>query len=472
MKFLHNYNSILESVTYAKAVLRKKDLDVNNPEYLKICDITNKDGFTDILTKLHFMSNVDLNEISELYNALKSKKVDASKLLKMKYEDILTLVYEDELDTDSDIILAFKYSDYNVYRVKTYEAGLKINSPAWCLKTKSYYDNYTSVRGGTNFVAIKERFSKKGTVLLPTPSDHNGNYENLHYPMSRIGLTLFRNKDFEYFDDNNTTNVYTKYRDPVKSIVEECFKWLRKNEPSSLELNKTKSYEEFEDILLDIIGDYKKGSFDFVTYTIDQSQVNEALNVKIGGQTIKELFNVYKDEIMKNLCNYSGLMDILIYECFGKEANPLSGMYLKERENVDKFIRYTYGIHKYVWGRKYILQSYKSVRDYLKFIVDNLHYFFIEDDNGLDSSRVLIDEGLSQYFDNIDGFILNDFDAMYTIHENPKGFQVVFNLVKDNVDITKFSNKIVSYFEELLGKNNVDLNGTKLSLFFDEHNGE
>ena len=61
MKFLHNYNSILESVTYAKAVLRKKDLDVNNPEYLKICDITNKDGFTGILTKLHFMSNVDLN---------------------------------------------------------------------------------------------------------------------------------------------------------------------------------------------------------------------------------------------------------------------------------------------------------------------------------------------------------------------------------------------------------------------------
>ena len=89
MKFLHNYNSILESVTYAKAVLRKKDLDVNNREYLKICDITNKDGFTGILTKLHFMSNVDLNEISELCNALKSKKVDASKLLKMKYEDII-----------------------------------------------------------------------------------------------------------------------------------------------------------------------------------------------------------------------------------------------------------------------------------------------------------------------------------------------------------------------------------------------
>lgn len=468
MKFLHNYNSILESVTYAKAVLRKKDLDVNNPEYLKICDITNKDGFTGILTKLHFISNVDLNEISELYNALKSKKVDASKLLKMKYEDILALVYEDELDTDSDIILAFKYDDYIVFRVKTYEAGLSINSPAWCLKTKSHYDNYTSVRGGTNFVAIKERFFKKGTVLLPTPSDHNGNYENLHYPMSRIGLTIFKNKNYEYFDDNNTTSVLG-YKNPIKNIVDECFIWLRKNEPNSLELNNSQRYEEFEEKLLDIMDGYTKTSFDMGLFTIDQSEVTEVLNEKIGGQTIKELFNVYKDGIMKNLCNHSGLMDILIYECFGKESNPLSGMLLSERENLDKFIRYSYGIHKYVWGRKYILQSYKSVKDYLKFIVNNLHILFFGNDD--ESDMVLIDHDMSDYL--LDVFLSEDFsenfDDIYTIKETPDGFQVKFNLVAGDIDITKYTNKIIIYFKEMLGHENVNLNGSELSLVFLEN---
>ena len=88
-------NFIKENISYTKAVLRKTGTERDNEDYLKILDTTKKDGYTGLLTKLVFIDEVDIDEVLDIYTFIKEKGLDVSKLLKLSYEDISDMVFDD-----------------------------------------------------------------------------------------------------------------------------------------------------------------------------------------------------------------------------------------------------------------------------------------------------------------------------------------------------------------------------------------
>ncbi len=138
-----------ENVAFAKSILNKRGITPDSPEYKdylkirEICGINN--GYVGILTRIRFVDDVtDMDEIQSIFDILKNSKIDVSKLSKMSYADILDKFY-DELNVEKnkdDIELVFKDNYYSYYLVHTYEGILDIGSPAWCLKTKSRWDEY------------------------------------------------------------------------------------------------------------------------------------------------------------------------------------------------------------------------------------------------------------------------------------------------------------------------------------------
>jgi hypothetical protein len=398
MKYLKS--RVLENISFAKAILRKSGVEQTDEKYLKIIEKTNRDGYTGLITKLVFIDNVELDEALDLYEILKDKKIDVSKLNKMSYDTILDLVYQDDVkENENDIQFIFKYKDYRVFRVKTYEAGLNINSPAWCLKTKTHYDTYTKQKRGTNFVAIKEEFFKKGLLLLPTPNTYMGSsYNNSKRPDIRLGYTVYQNDTYDCFNDNNT-NIKGGGLDPytrqlnlniVGEILEEILLWLRKDVKDII-ITSSK-YSDYRDILSELIEDVDiYGSFNDKAFKLT-AEVKIALeriyntNLYIdynNNMNVEEFLEKYKDDVLSDptLTQKDGFHDIFLYEFYKKDGviYELSGMLLGELEDYDKCFRYTYGMHKFYYGREYIKQSYNSVKDYMDVLASLFHIFIIGD---------------------------------------------------------------------------------------------
>lgn len=211
-----------ENVVWAKSILLKNSIDKDSEEwddYLKIREICgNNNAYVGILTKLRFIDKVDdMEEISSIFDVLKDSKIDITKLNKLSYDEILEMFY-DELSPKDDkngYELIYKDSEYSYYRVYTYEGGLKIDSPAWCLKTKSHWDAYNR-KYGENWVVICNRYKNK---LLTPDTNYLSEYKNNSKPWVRYGISLKDdNGDIDWigFNDNNyeqklDPNSYTFY---------------------------------------------------------------------------------------------------------------------------------------------------------------------------------------------------------------------------------------------------------------------
>ena len=154
-----------ENIAFAKSVLKKQNIlpDTEDyKDYLRIRELCGDNhGYVGILTKLRFIDDVkDFNELKSIFDLLKNSKIDFAKMLKLSYQDILEIFYEElsgEKDNKKDLELVFKDNQYTYYRVYTYEGILKIGSPAWCLKTKAHWVDYHS-KYPDQWVAIDNRY--------------------------------------------------------------------------------------------------------------------------------------------------------------------------------------------------------------------------------------------------------------------------------------------------------------------------
>jgi hypothetical protein len=195
---------INENIALAKSILRKNNIEIDSDEYkdyLKIRDIVDKEySYIGILTRLRFVDGVsDIEELKSIYQVLKNSKLDLGKLNRMSYEDILDTFY-DELTNSvnknkDDYELIYKDDTYSFFRVYTYKGILEIGSPAWCLKTKSNWDEYQS-KYPEQWVVIDNRYVKR--IITPNNSYLGGKYVNKERTWVRFGISFLKNS-------NNTT---------------------------------------------------------------------------------------------------------------------------------------------------------------------------------------------------------------------------------------------------------------------------
>jgi hypothetical protein len=381
MKRLLKYEQILENLAQARAILRRNNLDQSDERFQKIINATERDGYTGVLTKYVYSDGIEIDEVLDLYKGLKEKSINLADIVRLSYDEVVDLVFTEEIDSSKGIEFMFNHSGYNVYRVRTYEDGLKINSPSWCLKTKSNYNTYTITRRGRNIVAIKNEYFKNGVLRLPVPDTYYGkNYNNSDKPEIRFGITIFPHGNYEFFDDDNkSTRTYKHIVDEISKLAND---WLDKNEESSINLYTDSSYIGFYNFIDDCLGDYY-GSFSNLKYGKEELNViNRLLDTKIGDVFIRDLFMRYKDEVLSdyNFTNNNAIFDILLYVVYGSENHMLAGFQLSESDISDKYIRYSYGVLKNYWGIKFILQSYRSIDSYLKELADEFYKVLCSDE--------------------------------------------------------------------------------------------
>lgn len=206
---------INENIAYARSILNKSGINQDSDEYkdyLKIREICgNNNGYVGILTKIRFVDNVeDMEEISSIFDVLKNSKIDINKLNRMSYDEILEIFYEElggKIDK-TDIELIYKDDQYSYYRVYTYKGILKIGSPAWCLKTKSYWDNYQS-KWPEQWVVIDNRMKNK---MLSPDNNYLSDYSNRSKAWARYGISVRSNDNgtinWTSNDDNNGTTSF------------------------------------------------------------------------------------------------------------------------------------------------------------------------------------------------------------------------------------------------------------------------
>lgn len=167
---------INENIAYSKSILNKLGISETSKEYddyLKIKKICDKNhGYVGILTKIRFIDGVDdMSEIESIFDILKNSKIDITKLNKMSYTDILDTFYnefDNSKEKNKDYELVYKDSQYSFFKVNTYQGILELGSPAWCLKTKSHWDDY-QVKYNRQWVAISNKYIKN--IITP-----NNNY--------------------------------------------------------------------------------------------------------------------------------------------------------------------------------------------------------------------------------------------------------------------------------------------------------
>jgi len=202
---------INENIAFARSILRKNSISNDSEEYQdylnirKICG--NSNGYVGILTKIRFVDGIeDMDEIESIFNILKDSSINVNNLNKMSYDEILDMFYEEmnKGKNIKDYELIYKDSEYSYYKVYTHQGILQLSSPAWCLKTKSHYDNYTK-DGAQQWIVINNKYKKN--IITPNNSYLQGYSSSKHW--IRYGITLEKDgfMQLHAFDDNNNKCV-------------------------------------------------------------------------------------------------------------------------------------------------------------------------------------------------------------------------------------------------------------------------
>lgn len=212
---------INENIALAKSILKKNGIESDSEEYkdyLKIREIVGTEyAYIGILTRLRFVDSVtDMEELKSIYEVLKNSKLDLGKLNKMSYEQILDTFYDDLTSSvnknKEDYELIYKDDTYSFFRVYTYNGILEIGSPAWCLKTKTNWDNYQA-KYPEQWVVIDNRYVKR--IITPNNSYLGVKYVNNSKTWVRFGLSFLKNSDnttsWIAHDDNDGKCELTNY---------------------------------------------------------------------------------------------------------------------------------------------------------------------------------------------------------------------------------------------------------------------
>jgi hypothetical protein len=398
---------IFENIAQAKSILRKNNGSQEDDDFQKIIGATNKDGWTGLLTRLVYKDGVDVDEVISFYPDLKKSKMDLGKLNKMSYDDIIDLLYQDSNNPDK-IDFVGRVGNYLIFHIKEYEEGLKICSPAWCLKTKLHWDQYVT-SSSAQFVVIQENYvNKSGRTKLLTPNStaYMGSYGNERNPNIRYGITYyFKPKDtFEIFNDNNdTVNLKHSNKKDLELILDEIKKYTE--DEGLIKIKRKRKIENLDDpytviknILKEAIIGNDPNSFDYdISESIGHAmyhremldifdEVNEILKEEMD-TSLKEWWNEYTDRILNDsdLIHSDGLTDYILYYMTGGNSidetpnHPLSGVFLNERELTDHCYKFMYGYHFNKYGKMMILQSYDTIADWFIYIFKNFASIFFEE---------------------------------------------------------------------------------------------
>ena len=406
MKYINKFDSIVENVAQARSILNKKQIGYDNPVYQEILHNTKRDGYTGFITKIVFEYEIDKDDAIEIYYKVKKDLADVGQLNKMSKEEVEEILTHEENEKGYEYL--FTENHYKVFRVDTYEGILNIGSPAWCLKTKSNWDNYTITKKGMQFVVIQERFVPRDSILLTVPKDHDGSrYESGSYAKMRFGITVYPSGRMEIFDDSNVEFSYNRGLSNdrynfILSIIVKISDYYKNNAPTGSVI-KWEEYDQMKDTVTDIMHSFRfKSSFSQIgpsNFDIDEDMDEFYQKVKeetgMDKKTFLKSMNEFKETILSDddFISESGYMDILVNEFLtanGGDAlptvpnittreHPLGGYFFDEQEPGDLVIKYGYGYQYTKYGLAGILQGFGSVTNFYKEIADNFVNFLTDD---------------------------------------------------------------------------------------------
>lgn len=384
-KFSTKEYQIFENIAQAKSILRKNGGSIEDEDFLKISDTTNKDGWTGLLTRLVYVDGIDVDEVIGLYDDLKKSKLNLGKLNKMSYDDIVDELYISANIENDGIYFVARTKEYLIFHVKTYEDGLNICSPSWCLKTRFHWDSYT--RNGMQFVIIEEKYINKGgrtKLLYPNHRSYMGGYSNNKRPSVRFGISVKSNNNIKIFDDNNINrSVY----DLPEGVMDEILSYF--NENNKIKTSTSYEFNYGKDIIIDF-GELNGTSWDGSVHSYSRVDYEELFSEFMdvfaeNNLDPKEFYNKFKNQILDDddLMHCNGLVDYIIYRMGGGRNHdeggiPLSGMFLNEREETDHSYKYVYGFSVNKYGRMYILQSYNNIAEWYEYILNNFSDVFLD----------------------------------------------------------------------------------------------
>ena len=426
MKYINKFDFIVENVAQARSILAKNKINYDNPVYQEILKATKRDGYTGIITRLVFELNLDLGSALNVYEVMKKNNVDVSdpklkEIIESKdhwTKKVTNIINFARKEKEKDYEYLFTSWMYKVYKINTYEGIMKTGSPAWCLKTKSYFDSYTKVKKGTQFVVIHENFVPNESILLTTPDKWDGiRYESGSYAKMRFGVTVYQNGNMDIFDDSNISiNFYNKTISNDKYsfivyILDEILAYYSKNIKPLIPTTKVNS-DDYDDMKELIVNTFEElgmdNSFSALAQESHRSNLDDEfaefydkIQEETGLSKIEFLrsLNGFREQILGDydFIQHDGYMDILVnefltYNAVGGEIitlpdipnitareHPLGGSFFDENETGDLVIKYSYGYQYTKYGRAGIEQGFGNLRNFYKEISDYFVNLLVDD---------------------------------------------------------------------------------------------
>lgn len=482
MRYVNKFDFIVENVAQARAILNRNRITYDNPIYQDILKNTKRDGYTGFVTKMVFDLGVDKDDAIEIYYKVKKTVTDAGELNKMSKEEVEKILVHDEED------LGYKYlfteDHYKVFKVDTYEGIMKISSPAWCLKTKSFWDDYTKTRKGMQFVVIQERFVPRDAILLTTPSDWDGaRYESGSYAKMRFGVTVYPSGRMDIFDDSNiqlTFNRGSLSNDRynfIKPILDKITEYHKENVVTTKV--DWEEYDQMKDTVIDIMDGLNYDTSFSNLAPVKSANLDDDMNEFY--EKIKHESGLNKNEFLKSMNQFrekilsdddfiskNGYMDILVNEFLtanGEESlpnvsnittrnHPLGGYFFDEQEIGDSVVKYGYGYQYTKYGKAGIEQGFGSVKSFYEAITNDFAKIMLE------QQYVTFDIFYSRDIDNIDGgeikFIESLSDCM-TKEEYKDGYKIIIDIPK----LLRLVKRLNIGRSESYGRNSIEFTNTE-----------
>jgi hypothetical protein len=394
MRYINKFDYIVENVALARAIINSQKLSYENPIFQEILAETKRDGYTGFITKLVFVMDFTKEEAFEIYKKIKENRIDVAVLLKKSAEDIRKLLGVNE---DKDYKYLFTIDNYKIYLINNYQGILETGSPAWCLKTKSYFDSYTKTKQGMQFVVIHQKFvTDDNKFLMTVPDDWDGErYESGSYAKMRFGITVYPSSRMDIFDDSNILIEYYGYGSLTNSrynflmpVIEKIKQYHREN-VKLITADNWEDYDQFKELLFNIFDELHLTSSFSTMYDrkIDENMVRFYTSVEeqlhLNKEQLFTQMSEYRENILSDdeMTQHDGWRDILLNEWLTSipgterlESVPnitadeiaLGGYLVSELEIYEPVIKYHYGYQYTKYGKACILQGYGSLTDFYK----------------------------------------------------------------------------------------------------------
>lgn len=167
---------------------------------------------------------------------------------------------------------------------------------------------------------------------------------------------------------------------------------------------------------------------------------------------LTKFFEKYKDEIYKDydFTQVNGFYDSLLYY-FDDKDGLLSGNKLLGSEDIEYVYKYKYGYYNYDMGKKFILQSFKTLKDYYKTTAKKFLLGLMDINYSIDKKDI---KKLSIILPNNDSFIL-------LIH-----LRILYSLLRYNkMSYSEFKNE----FKEIIKGSRFESNGDIIQILIGDN---